>query len=107
VAIHQVAVAVELGSAREAIRYIPKMDLARLPAHLKELRARFLIDVARSHARLHNDSAALDVLLEAEQIAPHELRNHRRTREALRELGSRERRSSALRALADRCMALD
>lgn len=106
-AIHQVAAAVELGSAREAIRYIPKVDLARLPAHLKELRARFLIDVARSHARLHNDSAALDVLLEAEQIAPHELRNHRRTREALRELGSRERRSSALRALADRCMALD
>jgi hypothetical protein len=35
------------------------------------------------------------------------LRNHRCTRQALRELGSRERRSSGLRALADRCMALD
>jgi hypothetical protein len=107
VAIHQVAVAVELGSTREAIRYIPKVDLARLPAGLRERRARFLIDVARSHARLHDDSAALDALLEAEQIAPHELRNHRCTRQALRELGSRERRSSGLRALADRCMALD
>lgn len=107
VAIHQVAVAVELGSAREAIRHIPKVDLARLPAGLRERRARFLIDVARSHARLHDDSAALDALLEAEQIAPHELRNHRCTREALRELGSRERRSSDLRALADRCMVLD
>jgi transcriptional regulator with XRE-family HTH domain len=107
VAIHQVAVAVELGRAREAIRYIPKVDLGRLPAGLRERRARFLIDVARSHVRLHDDSAALDALLEAEQIAPHELRNHRCTREVLRELGSRERRSSDLRALADRCMVLD
>jgi transcriptional regulator with XRE-family HTH domain len=107
VAIHRVAVAVELGSTREAVRYIPMVDLDRLPAGLSERRARFLIDVARSYARLHDDAAALDALLEAEQIAPHELRNHRCTREALRELRSRERRSSGLRALADRCMALD
>lgn len=107
VAIHQVAVAVELGNAREAVRYIPKVDLGRLPARLRERRCRFLIDVARSYARLNDDAAALDALLEAEQIAPHELRNHRCTREALRELRSRERRSSGLRALADRCMVLD
>ena len=107
VAIHQVAVAVELGGAREAVQHIPKVDLGRLPAALSERRARFLIDVARSYARLHDDAAALDALLEAEQIAPHELRNHRCTREALRELCSRERRSSGLRALADRCMVLD
>jgi transcriptional regulator with XRE-family HTH domain len=107
VAIHQVAVAVELGSAREAVRHITKVDLARLPAGLRERRSRFLIDVARSHARLHDDSAALGALLEAEQIAPHEVRNHRCTRETLRELGSREQRSSGLRALADRCMVLD
>jgi hypothetical protein len=69
VAIHQVAVAVELGDAREAVRYIPKVDLGRLPARLRERRARFLIDVARSYARLHDDSAALDALPEAEQIA--------------------------------------
>jgi transcriptional regulator with XRE-family HTH domain len=107
VAIHQVAVAVELGNVREAVRYISKVDLSRLPAGLRERRARFLIDVARSYVRLHDDSAALNALLEAEQIAPHELRNHRCTREALRELRSRERRSSGLRALADRCMVLD
>jgi tetratricopeptide (TPR) repeat protein len=107
VAIHQVAVAMELGSAREAIRHIPRVDLGRLPARLAERRARFLIDVARSYARLHDDQAALDALLEAEQIAPHEVRNHRCTRQVLRDLRSRERRSSGFRALADRCMVLD
>jgi tetratricopeptide (TPR) repeat protein len=107
VAIHQVAIAVELGRAVEAIQHIPKVDIRRLPAGLGERRARFLIDVARSYARLHDDGPALDALLEAEQIAPDELRNHRYTHQVVRELRSRERRSSGLRALADRCAVSD
>lgn len=103
VAIHQVAVAVELGDPSEAMRHIPKVNLDRLPRQPTERRSRFLIDVARAHAALGDDSAALDALLQADQIAPDELRYHRLTHELLRNLLTRERRSSELRALVDRC----
>jgi transcriptional regulator with XRE-family HTH domain len=107
VAIHQVAVAIELGDATEAMRHVPKVNLNRMPSQLTERRARFLIDVSRSYVQLRNDTAALDALVEAEAIAPDELRNHRLTHEVLRELLSRERRSSGLRALATRCKQLN
>lgn len=106
VAIHQVAVAVELGNSFEAVSHIPKVDLDRIPSLLTERRARFLIDVARTYTQLLDDTAALDALLQAEAIAPDELRNHRLTHEVLRDLLSRERRSSGLRALANRCRLL-
>lgn len=107
VAIHQVAVAVELGDAFEAMGHIPKVNLNRMPSQLTERRARFLIDVARGYTQLGDDTAALDALLQAEAIAPDELRNHRLTHEVLRDLLPRERRSSGLRALANRCKLLN
>lgn len=107
VAIHQVAVAVELGNPTEAMKHIPTVNLNRMPSLLTERRARFLIDVARSYGQLRNDTAALDALLQAEAIAPDELRNHRLTHQVLRDLLSRERRSSGTRALANRCKLLD
>jgi hypothetical protein len=106
VAIHRVAVAVELGNPREAMEHVPDVHLERMPAHLTERRARFLIDVARSHAQVQDDQAAIGALTEAEAIAADELRHHRLTREVLRDLLTREHRSSGLRALADRCHAL-
>jgi hypothetical protein len=106
VAIHKVAVAVELGETSEAMLHIPKVKLDRMPSQLTERRARFLIDVARSYTQLRDDTAALDALLQAETIAPDELRNHRLTHEVLRELLPRERRSSGLHALATRCKLL-
>lgn len=106
VAIHRVAVAVELGDAREAVQHIPAVKFDRMPRQLTERRARFLIDAARGHAGLHDDQAALGALTEAEQVAPDELRNHRLTRQVVRDLLTRERRSSGLRALADRCQVL-
>ncbi len=107
VAIHQVAVAVELGDSSEAMRHVSKVNLNRMPSQLAERRARFLIDVARSYMQLREDAAALDALLQAEAIAPDELRNHRLTHEILRDLLSRERRSSGLHALANRCKLLN
>lgn len=107
VAIHQVAVAVELGNPTEAMKHIPTVNLNRMPSLLTERRARFLIDVARSYRQLRDDTAALDALLQAEAIAPDELRNHRLTHQVLRDLLSRERRSSGMRALANRCKLLD
>ncbi len=106
VAIHRVAVAIELGDAREAVQRVPEVNLGRLPPHLRERRARFLIDVARSHAQVQDDAAAIGALTEAEDIAADELRNHRLTRQVVRDLLTRERRSSGLRDLADRRQAL-
>ncbi|WP_147268404.1 hypothetical protein [Spongiactinospora rosea] len=107
VAIHKVAIPIELGNAREAIEHVPEVNLARMPRLLSERRSRFLIDVARSHAALKSDSAALAALLEAENIAPDELRHHRLTHSVVRNLLARERRSSDVRALAARCNLLD
>jgi transcriptional regulator with XRE-family HTH domain len=106
VAIHQVAVPIELGDARSAVRHIPTVQLDRMPGALTERRSRFLIDVARSYAQTQDDSAAIEALLQAETIAPDELRHHRLTRELVPELLAREHRTSELRALADRCELL-
>jgi hypothetical protein len=46
-------------------------------------------------------------LLQAETIAPDELRYHRLTRALVPQLLSRERRGSELRSLAGRCELLD
>jgi transcriptional regulator with XRE-family HTH domain len=103
VAIHRVAVAIELGEPREAVRHVPDVQLGRMPEALTERRSRFLIDVARSYAGVRDDRAAIDALIEAERIAPDELRHHRLTREVVVQLIRRERRSSDLRTLAERC----
>jgi hypothetical protein len=105
-AIHRVAVAVELGDHRAALGAIPAVNLGHLPTQLAERRARYLIDVARAHAGMRDDRAAEDALLEAEQAAPDELRGHRLTRAVLRDLLTRERRSSGVRDLAARCGVL-
>jgi hypothetical protein len=107
VAIHRVAVAVELGDAREAIKNIPGVDLKRMPAELIERRARYLIDVARAYGQVGDDPAAIAALIEAEGMAPDEVRNHHLTRELVRKLLTRERRASGLREFAERCEALD
>jgi hypothetical protein len=106
VAIHRVVIAIELGDAQGALRHIPGVRLDGLPAVLTERRARFLIDVARSYAQLKDDTAAVDALLQAETIAPDELRHHRLTHELLLQLLARESRTSELRALATRCNLL-
>ncbi|MDQ4031078.1 MAG: hypothetical protein M3332_01915 [Actinomycetota bacterium] len=103
VAIHQVAIAIELGDARGALRHVPLVQLDRMPKPLTERRARFLIDVARSYAHVKDDAAAIDALIQAETIAPDELRHHRLTHELVLQLLTRESRTSELRALAGRC----
>jgi hypothetical protein len=106
VAIHQVAIAIELGDACSALGHIPAVQLDRMPVTLTERRARFLIDVARSYAQVRDAAAAIDALLQAETIAPDELRHHRLTHELVPQLLARESRTSDLRALAARCSLL-
>jgi len=90
VAIHQVVIAIELGDAQGALRQIPAVQLDVMPAALTERRARFLIDVARSYTQVRDDAAALAALIQAETIAPDELRHHRLTQELVPQLLARE-----------------
>jgi hypothetical protein len=63
-----------------------------------------MIDLARGYAQQHNDAAAVLMLLEAERVAPEEVRYHVIVPELLRDLLKRERRAATpgLRVLAAR-----
>lgn len=102
VAIHNVAIPVELGKPGDAVRSIPAGPVA-VPSFLAERKARFLIDVARAHAGVGDNTAAEEALILAEETAPDEARHHRLTRQLIDELLPRSRPSSAVHALAGRC----
>jgi transcriptional regulator with XRE-family HTH domain len=73
VALHQVAVAVELGDAGAALRAAALIDAAGLSA---ERQARLLIDVARAQVQRRNAEAAIRALVDAERITPEQTRHH-------------------------------
>jgi hypothetical protein len=102
VAIHNVAVPVELGRPGEAVRSIPA-GAVQVPSYLAERKARFLIDIARGYAGVGNARAAEEALVLAEETAPDETRHHRLTRQLIGDLLPRSQPSSAIRALAVRC----
>ena len=70
VALHEVAVAVELGRAGEALRLAKKIDANALSP---ERRGRFLMDVARAHAQRRQADEAVKVLEEAEALTPEQV----------------------------------
>jgi hypothetical protein len=102
VAIHNVAVPVELGRPGEAVRSISAGPV-QVPSYLAERKARFLIDIARGYAGVGDARAAEEALVLAEETAPDETRHHRLTRQLIGDLLPRSRPSSAIRALAGRC----
>jgi transcriptional regulator with XRE-family HTH domain len=59
-AIHRVAIAVELGDPRAAIRHGEAVDLERLPPELRGRRSQLLVDLARGYAQLRMDAAAVN-----------------------------------------------
>jgi hypothetical protein len=101
VALHAVAVAVELGRTGEALRAAAAVDPASLSV---ERRARFLVDVARSHAQARSAEQAVRTLRQAEELAPELVRYHAMCREMVRDLmrRSRGRLSPELQGLARR-----
>jgi DNA-binding XRE family transcriptional regulator len=103
VAIHQVAIAIELGDAPTALRHASTVDIDHLPPMLAERKARFLLDVARAEIGLADYAAALNTLIRAETISPDEVHHHRITRQLIPQLVTRERRGSGLREFAHRC----
>ena len=93
-AIQGVQVAAELGDGREVLRRAKHVHPTRLPPYLVERRTHYLIDVARGHAHRADDSAALATLLEAEQLAPQEVRYNPIASDLVMVLLKRERRAA-------------
>jgi hypothetical protein len=100
VALHEVAVAVELGDAGHALRIGAAVDTSPLSS---ERRARLHIDMARAYGQRRQVDAAVAALLEAESITPEQIRNHRIARQLVSDLLTmQDPPSSDLRELADR-----
>ncbi|GAA0303186.1 helix-turn-helix transcriptional regulator [Streptomyces polychromogenes] len=78
VAIHRVAAAGELGDIQIAADLGPQIDTSGMPV---ERRARHGIEVARALSARNRTDEALAVLLEAEQLAPEQVRHHYLSRE--------------------------
>jgi hypothetical protein len=101
-AIHGVQVATELGDGREALRRAERTDPGRLPAVLRERRTTLLIDIARAQHMQSHDTGAGETLLEAERVAPLEVRYSGAARSLLSELLVTGRQSGELRKMAAR-----
>ena len=103
VALHEIAVAVELGDAGRALRAAATVDTAGLSA---ERRARMLIDVARAQAQRRQVDEAAAALREAEQITPEQVRGHELVRQLVSDLLTmQDPPSPVLRELAGRLNA--
>jgi hypothetical protein len=104
VAIHGIAVAVELGDVAETIRRAEQVNTTALPPELLERRASVLIDLGRGYVQRRDDAAAAAVFRQAEELAPEEVHYSVPVREALREMLRREHRYATpeLRPLARR-----
>jgi transcriptional regulator with XRE-family HTH domain len=91
VAIHRVSALVELGeggAAVEAAASVPQQDLAQLR---RERRANHLVDVARGYSQWGKRDTALETLLDAEQLAPAEVRCRPIARSTITDLVRRSR----------------
>jgi transcriptional regulator with XRE-family HTH domain len=73
VAIHRVATAAELGDMQVAADLDPQLDTSALTT---ERRVRHALQVARALSTRNRQDQALDVLLDAEQLAPEQVRYH-------------------------------
>jgi transcriptional regulator with XRE-family HTH domain len=104
VGIHRVSALVELGeggTAVEAAAIVPREDLGLLP---RERRANHLVDVARGYSQSGKREQALTTLLDAEQLAPAEVRCRPMARATISDLVYRSRGTTPvlLRDLAGR-----
>jgi hypothetical protein len=78
--LHTVAVAVDLGDAGEALDVAQGIDSSTLSP---ERQARLLVDIARAHAQRRHAGEALAPLLDAERLAPEQVRSHHLARSAV------------------------
>ncbi|WP_229398578.1 helix-turn-helix domain-containing protein [Micromonospora okii] len=106
VAIHRVATAAELGDLQVAIDLGPRVDTTGLPM---ERRVRHALEVARAYSSWNRVDDAQAVLLNAEQMAPEQVRHHFLSRQLVLTWIRRQRGkpSAQLIGLARRLKVLD
>lgn len=101
VAIHRMTVAMELGDVQIAVDLAPRIDASGLPT---ERRVRHAIETARAYTARNRRDDALAIILQAEQLAPEQIRHHAMSRQLVLSWlrNSRGARSVALERLAGR-----
>ena len=104
VRIHRISAAVAFGDADTAVQTGEALDLQHLPSGLAGRRSQVSLDLGRAYAQQRHDAAAVNMLLEAERIAPQLVRYDAATHDLLTLLMRREHRASTpqLRPLAHR-----
>lgn len=78
VAIHRVSTAMELGNVALALELGPQVDPSPLPV---ERQVRHRLEVARAHSAQNDRDAAIGLVLDAEQLAPEQVRHHSMSRD--------------------------
>ena len=101
VALHRMTTALELGDVQVAVDLALSIDVTGLPA---ERQARHAIETARAYAARNRRDDALAVLLQAERIAPEQIRHHALSRQLVLSWikSNRAHRDSVLDDLAGR-----
>lgn len=101
VAIHRVTTAMDLGDVQVAVDLGPRVDASALPV---ERRVRHAMETARALSAWNRAEEALAILLEAEQVAPEQVRHHALSRQLVQSWVRRSRRkpSFQLTGLAQR-----
>jgi transcriptional regulator with XRE-family HTH domain len=104
VRIHRVSAAVTFGDADAAVQTGGALDLQHLPSGLAGRRSQVSLDLGRAYGQQRHDAAAVNMLLEAERIAPQLVRYDAAIHDLLALLMRREHRASTpqLRPLAHR-----
>lgn len=78
VAIHRVSTAMELGDVALALELGPQVDPSPLPV---ERQVRHRLEVARAHSARNDRDAAIGLVLDAEELAPEQVRHHAMSRD--------------------------
>ncbi|WP_346132291.1 helix-turn-helix transcriptional regulator [Lentzea roselyniae] len=101
VAIHRMNTAMELGDVQVALDLGPTLDTSGLPL---ERQVRHALDLARAYNLRNRSDDALAILLDAEQIAPEQVRHHYLSRQLVLSWMRTQRTSptSLLAGLVDR-----
>ncbi|MFI5648182.1 helix-turn-helix domain-containing protein [Kitasatospora sp. NPDC051705] len=73
VAIHRISTAMELGDVQIALDQGPRVDSSALPL---ERRVRHSLEIARAHSAQNRMDEALALVLDAEELAPEQVRYH-------------------------------
>jgi hypothetical protein len=93
VAIHQVNTAMELGDVQIALDIGPTLDTSGLPT---ERRVRHALEVARAYSARNRRDEGLAIVLDAEQMAPEQVRHHYISRQLVLTWMRQQRRTPSL-----------